>query len=72
MLTFRSACGPKDHRGTVSGQLTIDFFSRHNRPLAYVPISLAVTAGIGALVQFEWYRPMKQRDVSKARQYSGH
>jgi len=29
--------------------------------MLYVLISLAVTAGIGALVYFKWYRPMEQR-----------
>ena len=56
--------------GRVYGQQMIDFFSRHNRPLVYLPISLAMTVGIGALVYFKWYRPKKQRAAGKARQYS--
>jgi len=47
--------------GRIYGQQMIDFFSRHYRPMLYVLISLAVTAGIGALVYFKWYRPMEQR-----------
>jgi membrane protein YqaA with SNARE-associated domain len=53
--------------GRVYGQQMIRFFSRHYRPLLYLLISLAVTAGIGALVYFKWYRPTSQRGVGKAR-----
>jgi membrane protein YqaA with SNARE-associated domain len=42
----------------IYGQQMIGFFSRHDRPLLYLLISLAVTAGIGALAFFKWYRPM--------------
>ena len=56
--------------GRVYGQQMIRFFSRHYRSLLYVIISLAVTAGIGALVYFKWYRPTRQRGVGKARQGS--
>jgi membrane protein YqaA with SNARE-associated domain len=56
--------------GRVYGQQMIRFFSRHYRSLLYVIISLAVTAGIGALVYFKWYRPARQRGVGKARQGS--
>ncbi len=42
----------------IYGQQMIGFFSRHDRPLLYLLISLAVTAGIGALTFFKWYRPM--------------
>ena len=42
----------------IYGQQMIGFFSRHDWPLLYVLISLAVTAGIGALAFFRWYRPM--------------
>jgi len=52
--------------GRVYGQQMIDFFLRYNRPLLYLPISLAVTAGIAALVYFKWYRPMKQRSMDEA------
>jgi len=54
--------------GRIYGQQMIRVFSRHYRPLLYVIISLAVTAGIGALVYFKWYRPTRQRVVGKARQ----
>jgi membrane protein YqaA with SNARE-associated domain len=56
--------------GRIYGQQMIGFFSRHYRPLLYVIISLAVTAGIGALVYFIWYRRTRQRGVGKARQGS--
>jgi len=56
--------------GRVYGQQMIDFISRHNGPLLYFPIALALAAGIGALVYFKWYRPRKQRSEDKARQYS--
>jgi len=46
--------------GRVYGQQMIGFFTRNYRPLLYVLISVTVTAGIGALVYFKWYRP-KQR-----------
>ena len=42
----------------IYGQQMIGFFSLHDRPLLYLLISLAVTAGIGALAFFKWYRPM--------------
>jgi membrane protein YqaA with SNARE-associated domain len=41
----------------IYGQEMLSFFSRHDRPLLYLLISLAVTAGIGALAFFKWYRP---------------
>ncbi len=44
----------------IYGQQMIGFFSRHDRPLLYLLISLAVAAGIGALAFFKWYRPMKR------------
>jgi membrane protein DedA with SNARE-associated domain len=47
--------------GRIYGQQMIDFFSRHYRPMLYVLIALAVTAGIGALVYYKWYRPRAQR-----------
>lgn len=48
--------------GRIYGQQMISFFSRHYRPTMYVLIALAVTAGIGALVYFKWYRPKAQRE----------
>jgi len=42
----------------IYGQQMIGFFSRHDWPLLYLLISLAVTAGIGALAFLKWYRPM--------------
>jgi len=48
--------------GRSYGRQMIAFFSRHYRPMLYVLIALAVTAGIGALVYFKWYRPKVQRE----------
>jgi membrane protein YqaA with SNARE-associated domain len=47
--------------GRVYGQQMIGFFTRHYRPLLFLLIAVAVTAGIGALVYFKWYRPHQQR-----------
>jgi len=47
--------------GRIYGRQMIGFFSRHYPPMPYVLVSLAVTAGIGVLVYFMWYRPMEQR-----------
>jgi membrane protein YqaA with SNARE-associated domain len=47
--------------GRIYGQQMTGFISRHYRPVMYVLIGLAVTAGIGALVYFKWYRPTAQR-----------
>jgi uncharacterized membrane protein YdjX (TVP38/TMEM64 family) len=55
----------------IYGQQTIGFFSRHYRPMLYVLISLAVTASIGALVYFKWYRSTGRRGEGRARQGSG-
>ena len=55
----------------IYGQQMIGFFSRHNRPMLYVLISLAVTTGIGALVYLKWYRPTARRAEASARQGSG-
>jgi len=44
------------------GRQMIAFFSRHYRPMMYFLIALAVTAGIGAVVYFKWYRPRAQRE----------
>ena len=35
----------------------IAFVGRHYRATLYILIALAVTAGIGALIYFKWYRP---------------
>ena len=55
--------------GRIYGQRMIDFFSRHYRPALYVLITLAVTASIGALVYYKWYRPWARRK-EEARQAS--
>jgi len=49
--------------GRVYGHQMISFFSRHYRTLLYVLISVAVAAGIGALVYLVWYRPNQRRRV---------
>jgi membrane protein YqaA with SNARE-associated domain len=46
--------------GRIYGQQMIGFFSRHYKLTLYALIALAVTAGIGALVYFKWYRPRAQ------------
>ncbi|HXY09782.1 MAG TPA: hypothetical protein VEI52_18205, partial [Terriglobales bacterium] len=43
-------------------QRMIDFFSLYYRPVMYVLIALAITAGIGAVIYFKWYRPKAQRE----------
>jgi membrane protein YqaA with SNARE-associated domain len=48
--------------GRIYGQQMIGFISRHYRPMLYILIALAVTAGIGTLVYFKWYRPIAQRE----------
>ena len=48
--------------GRIYGRRMIGFFSRYYQPMLYVLIALAVTAGIGALVYFKWYRPRAQRE----------
>ena len=48
--------------GRIYSREMIAFFSRYYRPMLYVLIALAVTAGIGALVYFKWYRPHVQRE----------
>src|SRR5271157_3238019 len=57
--------------GRIYGQQMIGFISRHNRPMLYVLISLAVTTGIGALVYFKWYRAAGRHGEGSARQGSG-
>ncbi|MGD0309227.1 MAG: HAD-IC family P-type ATPase [Acidobacteriota bacterium] len=47
--------------GRIYGQRMISFFSQHYQPVLYVLIPLAVTAGIGALVYFKWYRSAAHR-----------
>jgi membrane protein YqaA with SNARE-associated domain len=48
--------------GRIYGQQMISFFTRHYKLMLYALIALAVTAGIGALVYFKWYRPKAQRE----------
>jgi membrane protein YqaA with SNARE-associated domain len=48
--------------GSIYGQRVISFFSLYYRPTLYFLITLAVMAGIGALVYFKWYRPRAQRE----------
>jgi len=48
--------------GRIYGQQMIDFVSRHYRPMMYLLIALAVTAGIGAVAYFAWYRPKVQHE----------
>ncbi|MGA7560932.1 MAG: VTT domain-containing protein [Terriglobales bacterium] len=48
--------------GSIYGRRVIDFFSHYYEPVLYGLIALAVTAGIGALVYFKWYRPKAQRE----------
>jgi membrane protein YqaA with SNARE-associated domain len=48
--------------GGSYGRQMIGFFSRHYKPMLYVLIALAVTAGIGALVYFKWHRSTAQRE----------
>jgi len=48
--------------GRAYSQRMIDFFSRYYRPVIYVLIALAITAGIGAVIYFKWYRPKAQRE----------
>jgi hypothetical protein len=50
------------HLRRIYGQQMIGFFSLHYPPVLYILIALAVTAGIGALVYFKWYRPKAQRE----------
>jgi len=54
--------------GRIYGQQMIGFFSLHYRPVMYVLIALAVTAGIGTLVYFKWYRPKAQREERERRE----
>jgi len=47
--------------GSIYGRRVIGFFSHYYQPVLYVLIALAVTASLGALVYFKWYRPRAQR-----------
>lgn len=47
--------------GKIYGRHMIGFFSRHYQTMLYVLIALAVTASLGAVVYFKWYRPPAQR-----------
>ena len=55
--------------GRIYGRQMISFFSRHYRQSLYVLITLAVMAGIGALVYVKWYRPKRQHQEGGARQF---
>jgi len=44
------------------GRRMISSFSRYYRPMLYLLITLAVTAGVLALAYFKWYRPKVQRE----------
>jgi membrane protein DedA with SNARE-associated domain len=55
--------------GRIYGRQMISFFSRHYRQSLYALIALAVMAGIGALVYFQWYRPRMQHQQGGARQF---
>jgi membrane protein DedA with SNARE-associated domain len=48
--------------GRIYGRQVIGFFSRYYEPMLYILIALAVTAGIGALLYFKWYRLRVQRE----------
>lgn len=48
--------------GRSLGAQMIAFVSRHSRPMLYVLIALVLTAGVGILVYFKWYRPTVQRE----------
>jgi membrane protein DedA with SNARE-associated domain len=43
--------------GRIYGRQIIDFFTRHYKVATYVPVALAMIAGIGALIYFKWIRP---------------
>src|SRR5208337_4781488 len=47
--------------GRTYGHQMISFFSRHYRIFMFALIAMAITAGIGALIYFFWYRSMKAR-----------
>lgn len=48
--------------GRTYGRQMIGFVSLHYRPVMYVLIAMAVMAGIGALVYFNWFRPRVRRE----------
>ena len=50
----------------IYGRQMIGFFSRHDRHLLYLLIPLAITAGMGALAFFKWYRPMARHGAGRA------
>jgi uncharacterized membrane protein YdjX (TVP38/TMEM64 family) len=58
--------------GRIYGRQMIGFFSRHYRPTLYVLIGLAVTAGIGALVYYKWYRPWAHRKQTPSNEQFGN
>jgi uncharacterized membrane protein YdjX (TVP38/TMEM64 family) len=54
--------------GRIYGQQMLSFFSRHYRPALYVLIALAIAAGVGTMVYYNWYRPKRQREQARAQQ----
>ncbi len=50
------------YMGSIYGRQMIGFFSHYYQTVLYILIALAVTASIGALVYFKWYRPRAQRE----------
>lgn len=51
--------------GRIYGRQMIGFVSQHYRLMMYILITLAVTAGIGGLAYFKWYRPKEQSEERK-------
>jgi membrane protein YqaA with SNARE-associated domain len=49
--------------GRIYGRQMIGFFSRHYTAAVYSLIALAVAAGIGVLIYYEWYRPRHSAGV---------
>jgi len=47
--------------GRTYGRDVAAFFSRHFQPVVYILVSLAVTAGIGLLIYFGFYRPTARK-----------
>jgi membrane protein YqaA with SNARE-associated domain len=46
----------------VYGKVIIGWLDRYYHPLLYILIGLASAGGVGALLYFKWYRPMRQRE----------
>jgi len=56
--------------GSVYGRRVIGFFAHYYRPSLYILIGFGVTAGIGALIYYKWYRPRVQKKTrTRTRQY---